>query len=56
MAIYFIAYSTVRFGLEFLRTDNQIVWLGLRMGQALSIGLFIIGLAVLVFKNYRKEV
>lgn len=48
---YLLAYSLVRFGLEFYRGDEirGVFWLGLSTSQIISLGLFLITLAVKIF-------
>ena len=51
--IYFIWYGVVRFFIESLRTDSLMLGT-LRMAQAISIVLVIIGLILIIF-SYKKE-
>jgi phosphatidylglycerol:prolipoprotein diacylglycerol transferase len=48
--LYLLTYPVVRFALEFLRGDERMPWLGgLNVAQAVSIGLFACGLALLLW-------
>ncbi len=47
-SIYLIGYGVIRFGVEFLRGDQQHYWLGLSVAQFLSVGLVVVGLIVFV--------
>jgi len=49
MAEYFIGYGFGRFWIEGLRTDSLYLFPGLRVSQALSIALILVGIAMFVF-------
>ena len=42
---YLIGYALIRFGLEYLRGDPRAAWLGLSIGQLISLGMIILGVA-----------
>jgi phosphatidylglycerol:prolipoprotein diacylglycerol transferase len=49
-SLYLIGYGLIRFGLEFLRWDTWIIN-GIKLGQIISLVIFIFGLSILNLKN-----
>ena len=55
-SIMFILYGIMRFSLEMIRDDNPFETAGLTIAQILSIGLFLLGIVlVVVFSRIRPE-
>ena len=55
-AIYMMSYSLFRFIIEFFRGDSlRGVWCGLSTSQYISIGIFFIGVVILIKSNLIKE-
>lgn len=55
-AIYMMSYSLFRFIIEFFRGDSlRGVWCGLSTSQYISLGIFLIGIIILIKANYIKE-
>ena len=53
-ALYLILYSVVRFFVEGLRTDS-LMFLGLRTAQMVSIGMFLVGIAIFYYLRKIKK-
>ncbi len=45
-ASYLIAYGLIRFGMDYIRIDPELMWYGLKLSQYLSGGLIITGIIV----------
>ena len=55
-ASYLVYYGTGRFLIEGLRTDSLYLWnTSIRVSQALSLLMIIIGIAILVYNYFRKK-
>lgn len=52
---YLILYGILRFGIEFLRDDPRAHFGVLSIGQTISIGMLILGIAFLVYGNYQRN-
>ena len=46
LAVYLLTYPVGRFLLEFFRGDERLHWLGLDVAQEISVGMFVIGVAL----------
>ena len=53
LALYFLIYAAVRFGLEMFRGDPVLMWGSLRFSQGISIALFIVG--AVMYVNLSKK-
>ena len=53
LALYFLIYAAVRFGLEMFRGDPVLMWGSLRISQGISIALFIFG--AVMYVNLSKK-
>ena len=53
--VYLLGYAVIRFFIEFLRGDQTAVWGGLTLQQLLSVGVFIIGLMLLMLLRHRSK-
>lgn len=53
-ATYLIMYSTIRFGIEFLRIDTVPVFLGLRAPQWVSLALLCVGLVMAILAKRKR--
>jgi phosphatidylglycerol:prolipoprotein diacylglycerol transferase len=53
-ALYLTLYSVLRFGLEFLRTDNSPMLFGVRWAQIISVGIVIAAVSWLLTRKFRK--
>jgi len=51
LAVYFIGYGSGRFWIEGLRTDSLYLFPGLRISQAVSLVLVVVGIAMIVFRK-----
>lgn len=47
---YTVFYSVIRFALEFFRGDNPRIFINLTIGQLVSMGIFIVSLAMLTYR------
>lgn len=54
VSVYLILYPVMRFSIDFLRGDLQIVFLGLTTSQLISIGLFLTGTILYSAKAQKK--
>ncbi len=55
-ATYLVYEGTGRFFIEGLRTDSLYLWnTTIRVSQALSVVMIIIGIAILVYNHFRKK-
>ncbi len=43
--LYMILYALFRFGMDFMRSDNPKIFLGITLAQAISVGIFFCGIA-----------
>ena len=48
-AAYLVGYAAIRFGLEFLRGDPRAAFLGMSIGQVISVAMVFVGLAFYVY-------
>lgn len=53
--VYLILYGVLRFSLEFLRDDPRAHLGALSIGQAISIGMLILGTAFLIYGNHQRN-
>ena len=56
LSLFFVLYSAVRFGCEFLRADPSVGLFGFRNGFVYSVFLFVVGLALVITEIlYRRK-
>ena len=55
LALYLMTYPIARFLLEFVRGDPRLHWLGLTVAQEISLGLFVVGLALAFIRRGKKS-
>ncbi|MFH0873471.1 MAG: prolipoprotein diacylglyceryl transferase [Candidatus Komeilibacteria bacterium] len=55
-AAYLIAYGLVRFLMDFVRIDPQIMFSGLKLSQGLSLGMIIIGIIIFIAKQKKTHI
>ena len=51
IGVYFVGYGVIRFLLELIRTDTSFRFLGLSRNGWVSIGIVLIGVAVLAWRR-----
>ncbi len=54
-ASYLIAYGLIRFGMDYIRIDPELMWQGLKLSQCLSLALLITG-TILFFCKRKKTI
>ncbi|RKY42949.1 MAG: prolipoprotein diacylglyceryl transferase [Candidatus Makaraimicrobium thalassicum] len=53
--MYMILYASFRFFMDFMRGDNLAVFLGIRISQIISIGMFLCGIIVYIVLSRAKK-
>ena len=55
VSLYLVGYALIRFGLEFLRGDPRAAFLGLSIGQLISLGMILLGIGFGIYGEYSRH-